>query len=99
MTGKKSVEVVIMGKKFMVRADSDEGYVHEVARLVDNKITEIMGKIESVPSVNVVILAAMNLADELLRIRKSRTSIPPKQVEGLKKKIQGLIDLVDNQLK
>lgn len=90
---KKSVEVAIMGKKFMVRSDSEEAYVQRVARLVNDRISEITAKTNSVPSINIVILAAMNIADEYLRSHSE-----PSQIGEVKKRIQELIDLIDLNL-
>lgn len=91
---KRTIEVTIMGQKFMVRSESDESYVQRVAEFVNNKIIEISAKTKAIPSLQVVILAAMNVADELLRHRDDHD----KTVIGLEKKIEGMIELIDLQL-
>ena len=88
---KKPVEVVIMGKKFMVRSDSDPNYVIAVANLVNQKIDEVLSKTKSPPSINVVILAAMNIADEHMKFRQKSEMT----VNGTKKKIEQMIELID----
>jgi cell division protein ZapA (FtsZ GTPase activity inhibitor) len=88
---KKSVEVQIMGKKFIVRSDSDESYVQEVAQLVNTKIDEIVEKTKSSPSISVVILAAMNIADDHLKFRNKNGG----SVASVKKKIEQMIELID----
>jgi cell division protein ZapA len=91
---KRTVEVSIMGQKFMVRSDSDEAYVEQIADFVNAKIAEITSKSKSIPSLNVVILAAMNIADEFMR----RNGQSDEVVAGLEKKVQGMIELIDLQL-
>lgn len=91
---KRTVEVTIMGQKFMVRSDSDDTYVQQIADLVNDKITEISSKTKSIPSLNVVILAAMNIADELIRQADKKERI----FSGIEKRIGSMIELIDLQL-
>ena len=90
---KKEVEIKVMGQKFMVRSDSGDDYVNEVASFVDNKVTEIMKTSKSVASLNVAILAAMNIADEFLKYKAGKE----KRFEEAQKKIKDLIELIDLQ--
>lgn len=88
---KKTIEVHIMGQKFLVRSESDEHYVSRVAEFVNEKVTEISRKTQSIPSLNVAILAAMNIADEYLRMRDKKEQI----FQSVEKRIRGLIELID----
>lgn len=91
---KRTVEVSIMGQKFMVRSESDETYVMRVAEYVNAKVTEISSKTKAIPSLNVVILAAMNIADELMQTQEKKE----KMFTGIEKKLAGMIELIDLQL-
>ena len=91
---KKAVEVFIMGQKFMVRSDSDEEYILEVSRYVDSRINEVIQNTKSVASLNVALLAAMNIADEFLKYKRGKKS----SVEKVEKKIKDMIELIDLQL-
>jgi len=91
---KKTTEVSIMGQKFMVKSDSNDDYVDEVAQFVDQKINEVIQNTKSVASLNVAILAAMNIADEYFRFRRDRGE----KFQTVEKKIQDLIELIDIQL-
>lgn len=91
---KRTVEVSIMGQKFLVRSDSDENYVERVAEFVNSKVAEITSKSKSIPSLNVIILAAMNIADDFIRSRDHRKDA----LTGVEKKLQGMIELIDLQL-
>jgi len=90
----KAVEVSIMGQKFMVRSESSEDYIQEVSKFVDNKVTEVMHKTNSVASVNVALLAAMNIADEYMKYRQEKQDRTAK----VEKKINDMIELIDLQL-
>lgn len=91
---KRTVEVSIMGQKFLVRSDSDEDYVERVADFVNAKVAEITSKSKTIPSLNVVILAAMNIADEFIRSRDNKADA----IAGIEQKLKGMIELIDLQL-
>lgn len=91
---KKTIEVSILGQKFLVRSESEEQYVARVAEFVNEKVMEIARKTQSIPSLNVAILAAMNIADEYLRMREKKEQT----FQTVEKKIHSLIELIDLQL-
>lgn len=91
---KKPVEVMIMGQKFMVRSDSNEDYILEVSRYVDEKVKGVMQSTKSVASLNVALLAAMNIADEFMRFKREKET----KIINVEKKIKDLIELVDLQI-
>ncbi|MFH1654293.1 MAG: cell division protein ZapA [Pseudomonadota bacterium] len=91
---KQTVEVTIMGQKFLIKGDSDETYVKEIANYVDRKVNEVQSKTKSVASLNVVILAAMNIADEFFKFRKEKDD----KFQKVEKKIQNMVELIDLQL-
>jgi len=90
---KKQIEIKVMGQKFMVRSESSEEYINAVADFVDQKITEIMKGSKSVASLNVAILAAMNIADEFMKYKDQKD----KQVSKVEEKIKTVIELIDLQ--
>jgi len=91
---KKTTEISIMGQKFMVKSDSNDDYVRRIAGFVDQKINEVMQSTKSVASLNVAILAAMNIADEYFKFKRDRDE----RIEKAEKKIKDMIELVDLQL-
>jgi cell division protein ZapA len=91
---KKTTEIMIMGQKFMIRSESNDDYVNEVAGFVDDKINEVMQSTKSVASLNVAILAAMNIADEYFKFKRDHGE----RFTKAERKIKDLIELVDLQL-
>ncbi len=59
-----------MGQTLVVASDSDEEWIKAVAETVDDRIRSIGAASKTANSVNVAILAALNFADELERMRK-----------------------------
>lgn len=92
---KKAMEVLVMGQKFHVRSDTtNDQYIEQVAGYVDQKIGEVQRNTKSVASLNVAILAAMNITDEYLKFRREQEE----RNKVLEKKIQDLIEIIDLQL-
>ncbi len=79
---KKTTEISIMGQKFMIKSDSNDDYIRRVAEFVDMKINEVMQSTKSVASLNVAILAAMNIADEYFKFREDRDEVHGSREEG-----------------
>lgn len=90
---KKTTEVAIMGHKFMIKSDSDEEYVGRIASFVDQKINEVIQNTRSVASLNVAILAAMNIADEFFKFQQDRNE----KFQTVEHKVKDLIELIDIQ--
>jgi len=61
---KKALDVEILGQKFTISSDAEEGYMLKVAGYVDGKMQELMRASKSVAKTNVAMLAALNIADE-----------------------------------
>lgn len=68
-------QIQIMGREFKIRSDSDPEYLSEVAAYVDSKIEDISTGQRHVAVQNVVLLAALNMADELFRIREAHEAL------------------------
>lgn len=91
---KRPVEVSIMGQKFAVRSDSNEDYILEISKFVDEKINEVIQTTKAVASTNVALLAAMNIADEYMKYKRGRRD----SAEKVEKKIKDMIELIELQL-
>lgn len=90
----KPVEVIIMGQKFVIRSESDETYVKEVANFVDTKMNDILQKTKSSSNLNVAILSAMNIADEYFSYKKKKEV----SCQGVSKKLAEMVELIDVNL-
>lgn len=88
------VEVTIANSQYTIKTDADEAYIQTIAKYLNSKIEEIQKKTKSVSTLNVIILSALNIADDLFRERnKERKYL--KEIEGRSKK---LIDIIERQI-
>jgi cell division protein ZapA len=64
----------ILGESFRVRG-GDPGEVEALARFVDEKLTEIRSRNQSLPLRSLLVLTSLNLAEELFRERKEHEDL------------------------
>jgi cell division protein ZapA (FtsZ GTPase activity inhibitor) len=59
--------VQIFGQEYKIRGFEDKSYVERVAGYVDEKMKELARNSSSLPQERLAVLAAINIADELLQ--------------------------------
>ena len=91
---KKTIEVSIFNHKFSVKTDNNEAFVAQLATYVNEKVEEVKKQAKQTPSINVALLACLNIAEEYLKFKQERGRIKDKT----EKKVRDLIDLIDVQL-
>jgi cell division protein ZapA len=60
----------IMGEDYTIRGRSPEEHIHRVARFVDEKMLQISEAYPKLGTSRVAVLTAINMADELFKIRE-----------------------------
>ena len=71
----KGVNVEIMGQQLVVASDDGDEWARALAAAVDEKIKAIRASSQTVNSTNLAILAALNFADELERLRRDHAEL------------------------
>jgi len=64
-----SVDVYILGQKYTIKGDAPEEHIQKIAAFVDAKIKEVYKNTPSVVPLKASILAALNIADELYKLK------------------------------
>jgi len=70
----ETTTIKIFGQEYRVRGGEDPKQVEEVAAHVDSRMREVAKGSQQVSSLRIAILAAMNIADDLLRERNTNPS-------------------------
>jgi cell division protein ZapA len=94
---KKKVDVLLMGQRFSVRSDRDEGYIDSIARTVNQQLDDIRRNTRTVSTHHVALLAALNLADELARTKEALAQVEMHKAE-LADKAQAALHEVESAL-
>ena len=92
---KKTVQVKIQGRAYKIRADGDASAasVNRAAAMLDETIERVRIRAGTVDSVDVAVLAALNVANSLVLERETRTA--PAVPEA---RVAALIELVEAAL-
>ncbi len=72
MEDRPAVRVIIFGNEYTIRGEANGDYIRELAHYVDGKMQEIAKNANLAIPLKVSILAAINLADEVYRLRAAR---------------------------
>lgn len=87
----KGVSVEIMGQNMVVASDDGDDWARALASTVNEKIRTIRAEGRTVNSISVVILAALNFADELERLRRDHEAL----IRHLETLSERLLEAVD----
>jgi cell division protein ZapA len=69
MSPSRVVQVDILGQRYAVRSDLDPGYINELAAYIDEKMQLAARETQTADSLRIAVIAALNVADELFRLR------------------------------
>jgi cell division protein ZapA len=94
MGRERLVEIKVFGQTYTVKTDAEEDYIQEVAKYVNEKMEEILKKTKSVSTLNVAILTALNIADDLLREKEKRTAL----LREVGAKSKDLVEKIDTKI-
>lgn len=92
----KGVNVEVMGQNLVVASDADDDWVKAVAETVDERIKAIRASVQTANSVNLAILAALNFADELERLRKQHKELIDR-IDGFTRRLADAMDADEPQ--
>ena len=65
------VQVEIFGQTYSLKGGADNGYIRELAAFIDGRMREIQKGTGTVDGYRLAILTALNIADELRRLKSS----------------------------
>lgn len=91
-TAKNVYEVQVAGLPMKLRSSHDAQTVSELINLVDTKIKEATTANTSVSFQNALILATLNIAEELLLLKKTATL----ELDRVEKRAQNLLNQLED---
>jgi cell division protein ZapA (FtsZ GTPase activity inhibitor) len=74
---KRSVPVHILGKEYRVRTDAEPATVRQAAELVAQMMERVRGRSGRADTLDVILLAALNLANDLIALREEQAGARP----------------------
>ena len=88
------IEVTILGRRIPLREDGDGAYLREVADFVNGRMEEVLRSSQTTQTLNVAILAALNIADDLFKA-EGRSRTLSREVAG---RVDEMIRFIDEKL-
>ncbi|HRP69277.1 MAG TPA: cell division protein ZapA [Turneriella sp.] len=90
------VNVELMGKTFTIKGDANPEYMADVANFVNVKIQE-MRRLTSGDTTKMLLLTALNIADELFQARRG-IQVSPAEAEQIEKRTAALLRMLETGL-
>ena len=88
---KNPIRIRILDNEYLLRSDEEPEQVHEIAKLVNDKLDEVRKNSDKLSEGKTAILAAFDIAGDYLRLLKER--------EVLLRDIQDRCRLMNRQIK
>lgn len=86
-----SIEVNILGQNYTIKGDAPEEYMKKLAAFVDLKLKEVHRSSPTIAPLKAAILASLNIADELYKIREEHDKAT-REIEEKANVLSGLFD-------
>lgn len=87
---KRVIELNINGHKIAVKSEEEEGYIRAVEKYLNKKIEEVRENTKAVSTLDLALLAALNITGEVLKTKE--------MLERLERKSEELAELIDRRL-
>jgi cell division protein ZapA len=85
------VTVEIMGQRYPIRSQLDASYVAELAAHVHDRMMAATSQTQGGDSLKIAVLAALNIADELFRLRSQRTT-DDGEIQRRAERLEAIVD-------
>lgn len=93
MASKRSVAIRVLGQEYRIRTDADPMELQRVAGLVEETMSRLRGRTGAVDSLDLAVMAAVNLARDLLAERSGRRAdgAAVERIRGLTGEVETLL--------
>ena len=97
MAEPKTISVNIYGQDYMLKSTGDEEYIHKIAKIVQERMKEVesTGLDSNSQQLKIAVLAAMNIADELLQSEDKKNRL----ITRIESKGNSFIEYIDDRIK
>ncbi|TAN42484.1 MAG: cell division protein ZapA [Nitrospirae bacterium] len=70
-----SIDVMILGQKYTIKGDASEEHIKKLANFVDTRMKEVYNATPGIAPLKAAILASLDIADELHKLREEQENI------------------------
>ncbi len=69
----KRVDIEILGQRYAIRSEAPPDYVRQLVAYLENRVNEIRGEATGPDPTKFLVLAALDITDELFHLRDARS--------------------------
>lgn len=95
---KKEIRLEIYGQTYSVAGELDPAYLEQLARTVDAKMRALARQTDTLDTRRLAVLAALNLADELLQLKEKPAPEPDSVPHQFAARLQACHRLLESAL-
>jgi cell division protein ZapA len=89
---KNSHKITVLGQELSVLSDSEDEEVANVVQFLNEKMEEVLRSANGIKTLNVAILAALNISEELLKLKGVNSDL----CDQIESRVEKLIQLIDD---
>jgi cell division protein ZapA len=93
-SSKQTIEVTLLGKEYLVRTDAEEDVARQIADYVNEKIDETRKNTDTVSALNLLLLTALNIAEEYFTVKTNREAL----LTNLEERSEDLIRAIEAEI-
>ena len=90
----QAFEIEVYGHRYTIRGEAEESYVRQLAQQLDERMRILATKMKNVTPMQLAVLTAINLANELNQALKQEQE----HMDDLNRRTAGLIDSIQETL-
>lgn len=90
-----SIDVYILGQKYTIKGDESPEYIKQLAGFVDDKLKEVCSNTPNLTPLKAVILATLNIADELHKLKNEYNSVSS-DIKNIGNKADTILSLLES---
>ena len=90
----ESIEITILGQKYLIKGNDSKEYMRQLADFVDGRIREVYRRSPGTTPLKAAILTALVLSDELHKVRKDYASVT-RSIKKIESGAESLLNLMD----
>ena len=88
-----NITINILGKEYSIKSDVEESYANQIAECLNQNIEEVLKTTKTVATLNILILTAMNIANDYFQAKKLNEEL----IAVVEAKSGDLVNYIDSQ--
>ena len=88
------IKITILGKEYSIKSDLERSYLDQIGEYLNQKVEEVLKTTKTVATHNVLLLAAMDVANDYFQVRNLKEELTGR----VEDKSGNLIDYIDSKI-